>query len=87
MGIVAKPITHYLDQIIEGDCIAALKDLPAASVDVIFADPPYILENIPEIHQWVFQNNLLKESAWLIIEHGPTTKLNELPHFFEQRKI
>jgi len=54
--------------------------------DLIFADPPFILENIPEVHQWVMQNNLLKEGAWLIIEHGPGTKLNELPHFFEQRK-
>ena len=44
MGIVAKPITHYLDQIIEGDCIAALNELPANSVDVIFADPPYNLQ-------------------------------------------
>jgi modification methylase len=44
MGIVAKPITHYLGQIIAGDCIAALKDLPAQSVDVVFADPPYNLQ-------------------------------------------
>ncbi len=44
MGIVAKPISHYLDQIIEGDCIAALNALPPASVDVIFADPPYNLQ-------------------------------------------
>lgn len=54
--------------------------------DLIFADPPYDLENIPEIHQLIFQNNLLKEGAWLIIEHGPATKLNELPHFIEHRK-
>ena len=44
MGIVAKPITHYLDQIIEGDCIAALSELPPNSIDVIFADPPYNLQ-------------------------------------------
>ncbi|MBI1211997.1 MAG: site-specific DNA-methyltransferase [Alphaproteobacteria bacterium] len=44
MGVVAKPITHYFDQIIEGDCIASLNALPANSVDVIFADPPYNLQ-------------------------------------------
>jgi 16S rRNA (guanine966-N2)-methyltransferase len=54
--------------------------------DLIFADPPYILENIPEIHQYVFEKDLLNEGAWLIIEHGPGTKLNDLPHFIEQRK-
>ena len=49
MGIVAKPITHYFDQIIEGDCIAALNQLPANSVDVIFADPPYNLQLAGEL--------------------------------------
>jgi modification methylase len=44
MGIVTKPITHYVDHIIEGDCVAALNELPAASVDVVFADPPYNLQ-------------------------------------------
>ena len=33
-----------LDQIIQGDCIAELSKLPANSVDVIFADPPYNLQ-------------------------------------------
>lgn len=69
----------------KGDVFKFLKTL-TYKYDLIFADPPFILENIPEIHQWVFQNNLLKEGGWLIIEHGPTTNLSELPHFFEQRK-
>ena len=29
------------DIVIEGDCLAELKKLPAASVDLVFADPPY----------------------------------------------
>jgi modification methylase len=33
-----------LDTIIEGDCIAALERLPAQSVDLVFADPPYNLQ-------------------------------------------
>jgi modification methylase len=33
-----------LDSIIRGDCIAAMRALPAASVDMIFADPPYNLQ-------------------------------------------
>lgn len=33
-----------LDRIIQGDCIAELAKLPAASVDVVFADPPYNLQ-------------------------------------------
>jgi modification methylase len=33
-----------LDQILVGDCIATMRSLPAASVDLIFADPPYNLQ-------------------------------------------
>jgi len=33
-----------LNRILEGDCIAAMKTLPDASVDLIFADPPYNLQ-------------------------------------------
>lgn len=33
-----------LDQIVMADCIAAMRALPAKSVDMIFADPPYNLQ-------------------------------------------
>ena len=33
-----------LDRIIRGDCLAELKKLPTASVDLVFADPPYNLQ-------------------------------------------
>lgn len=33
-----------LDSILTGDCIAAMAQLPAQSVDMIFADPPYNLQ-------------------------------------------
>jgi len=58
----------------------------SAPYDLVFADPPYALENINELHQLVFGNHLLKENGWLIIEHGPATKLSELSCFFDHRK-
>jgi len=33
-----------LDEVIQSDCVAAMAALPAASVDMIFADPPYNLQ-------------------------------------------
>lgn len=33
-----------LDTILQGDCIELLKSLPAESVDLVFADPPYNLQ-------------------------------------------
>ncbi|MFN4130395.1 MAG: site-specific DNA-methyltransferase, partial [Paracoccaceae bacterium] len=33
-----------LNQILAGDCIDLMNSLPAGSVDLIFADPPYNLQ-------------------------------------------
>lgn len=33
-----------LGQILAGDCVEAMKQLPSASVDMVFADPPYNLQ-------------------------------------------
>ncbi|MDO8999120.1 MAG: RsmD family RNA methyltransferase [Bacteroidota bacterium] len=53
--------------------------------DLIFADPPYELENIPTIHQLVFDKQLLNPNGWLIIEHGPRTNLEALSNFVQKR--
>ncbi|WP_292505423.1 site-specific DNA-methyltransferase [Methylobacterium sp.] len=43
MGLVPA-VRLPLDEILVGDCIAAMNALPAASVDCVFADPPYNLQ-------------------------------------------
>ena len=40
---VARPDLP-LGKILDGDCIAAMRSLPDASIDLIFADPPYNLQ-------------------------------------------
>jgi len=39
-----KGVALPLDQILMDDCIEAMRALPDASVDMIFADPPYNLQ-------------------------------------------
>jgi modification methylase len=40
-----------LDTILAGDCIEVMQSLPAASVDLIFADPPYNLQLKGSLHR------------------------------------
>ena len=40
-----------LDTIIDGDCIDVMNSLPANSVDLIFADPPYNLQLRGDLHR------------------------------------
>mgnify|MGYP003387623113 CR=1 FL=1 len=39
-----SPADLPLGQILAGDCIEAMRSLPSASVDMVFADPPYNLQ-------------------------------------------
>jgi modification methylase len=39
-----EPAVLPTDRILEGDCIAVMEAMPAASVDLVFADPPYNLQ-------------------------------------------
>jgi len=54
--------------------------------ELIFADPPYDLNKIPEIPKIVFDKNLLLPGGLLIIEHQSMQNLSNHPAFAEQRK-
>jgi modification methylase len=49
--IIAPKEDLPLDQILQGNCIELMNDLPENSVDVIFADPPYNMQLKGELHR------------------------------------
>ncbi|HKG74277.1 MAG TPA: site-specific DNA-methyltransferase, partial [Aestuariivirgaceae bacterium] len=52
MGFAARPdVRPLLDSILVGDCLDELKKLPAKSIDVVFADPPYNLQLQGELYR------------------------------------
>ncbi|MEJ2880011.1 RsmD family RNA methyltransferase [Pedobacter sp. GR22-6] len=83
-SVIAK---HQLPEI-EVHKADAFKYLQQASgpYQIIFADPPYNLPNIPQIPELVMQNNLLTENGMLIVEHPSLLKLNGLAGFKETRR-
>jgi len=42
---------EHQSSVIEGDCVAIMAQLPEASVDLVFADPPYNLQLAGELHR------------------------------------
>lgn len=54
--------------------------------DVIFADPPYDMQNIDKIVDLVFKRELLKPDGWLILEHPKEYNFSESPWFYQHRK-
>lgn len=55
------------------------------SFDIVFADPPYQLENIAEIPKLILESNLLKPDGWLVFEHGRNNSFETIKGFRESR--
>jgi len=53
--------------------------------DLIFADPPYALEQLPALPDVILDRNILKEDGWLVIEHGKDTDFTDHPRHKETR--
>ncbi len=49
--------------------------------NIIFADPPYSMDNIENIPNLIFEHNLLKERGMLVVEHPKTIDFSEHGHF------
>lgn len=54
-----------------------------ATYDIIFADPPYALDQktFDKIVLQVFDKNILNDDGMMVIEHSKYTKLDHLIHF------
>lgn len=53
--------------------------------NLIFADPPYALEELPTLPDVILSQNILKEDGWLVIEHGKDTDFTSHPNHIETR--
>lgn len=67
----------------KGDVFRAIKSI-SEKYDIIFADPPYQIDNLLDLPDLILGQDLLKEGGCLIIEHGKQTTF-EHPNFVEHR--
>ena len=69
---------------IRGDVFRFLKSCHQ-QFDFIFADPPYALQELPQIPELVFEKQLLKPEGIFVFEHGKDYDFSLHPHFLEHR--
>jgi 16S rRNA (guanine(966)-N(2))-methyltransferase RsmD len=53
---------------------------------LIFADPPYAMDNLAEIPQRILDRNMVEPDGWLVMEHPKEYDFSRLPHFDQVRK-
>ena len=83
--------------VIRGDVFKFLSSC-RAKYDLIFADPPYALEELPALPDVILKplavshqnseetDSILKPGGWLVIEHGKDTDFTSHPRHVETRK-
>ncbi len=53
--------------------------------DLVFADPPYDLKELPTLPDLVFEKELLTPEGWFILEHPGIHSFNSHPCFLQVR--
>lgn len=53
--------------------------------DIIFADPPYDLPQLPELPELLLSSQLIKPGTIIIVEHSRNNNFSNLPHFLQHR--
>ncbi len=85
-------IKDFLDKLqdlsaipIRGDVFKYLSQC-RETFDFIFADPPYVLKEIPELPDMVLERNLLREGGLFVLEHGKDHDFSLHSRFVEHRQ-
>ena len=70
--------------LIRGDVFRFLKS-SRQQYDIIFADPPYALKELPQIPDLIFQKERLAPEGVFVFEHGKDHDFSSHPRFVEHR--
>lgn len=54
--------------------------------DIVFADPPYALEEIATLPELVFEKQLLTDDGIFVLEHPREYSFEKHPHFWQHRE-
>ena len=53
--------------------------------DIVFADPPYALHDLPKLPDLIFEKQLLTDDGIFVLEHPREYSFEEHPHFWQHR--
>ena len=70
---------------IRGDVFRFLKSCKQ-QYDLVFADPPYALNELATLPDIIFEKQLLKADGIFVLEHGKDHDFSQHPHFKEHRQ-
>ncbi len=86
-GFISQVLRSLSDPAAHPVCADALRYIERCNrqFDLIFADPPYALRELPELPDRVMNSNMLAPGAIFVLEHGKDNIFSERPDFLEHR--
>lgn len=81
---VGKELKADNFELIRGDVFRYLRTTKTM-FDFIFADPPYILSELPDLPRLIVEQNRLAPGGLFVLEHPKQYDFSALPYFSEQR--
>ncbi|MDR0430776.1 MAG: RsmD family RNA methyltransferase [Tannerellaceae bacterium] len=82
---VAKELATDDLTLIRGDVFRYIQSAPKESFDFIFADPPYVLKELPDIPPLILGRDLLRNGGVFVMEHSKGYDFSSLPYFSQRR--
>ena len=82
---VAKELHSEELTLIRGNVLRYLSSMGNPSFDLIIADPPYHLPELPELPNLVLNSDLLREGGIFVLEHSKSNNFTAFPYFVSQR--
>jgi 16S rRNA (guanine966-N2)-methyltransferase len=72
MQVVKMDVFRFMDQSV-------------SQYDLVFAGPPYALQNIDDLPKIIFEKKMLNPGGWFILEHTPRNNYKEFPFYKTER--
>lgn len=82
---IAKVGADMESVLIKGDALKYIKACHR-QFDIIFADPPYALPELPTIPELILSSDMLAEGGLLVFEHGKNNDFSQHPRFINHRE-
>ncbi|MDR0348007.1 MAG: RsmD family RNA methyltransferase [Tannerella sp.] len=82
---VAKELKTDNFNLIKGDVFRFLHSPAKDKYNFIFADPPYTLQKLEHLPDYIFESGLLAESGIFILEHSKQYEFSSSAYFHQKR--
>lgn len=86
-SFIAQTLRRLNDPAARPLCGDALKYIARSTegFDLVFADPPYALPELPELPEQILGSDVLRPGGLLVLEHGKMQDFSAHPCFLEHR--